>query len=101
MSEQGTGSFTEAVAELEALGFTSAGFGIEDGVIVCMECGADDTIKDVGVGGMLRYQNAAGEGHVFALVCHACDARGLLFVAGDAVAENQGVIDALDAIARK
>ena len=100
MGEQGVGTFTEAVAELEALGYTSSGFGIEDETIVCMECGADDKINDVDVGGMLRYQNAAGEGHVFALGCHACKAKGLLFVAGDAVAENQSVIDALETLAR-
>ena len=69
MAESGAATFTEAVAELEAAGFTSAGFGIEDGTIVCMECGGEETVADVAVGGMLRYQNAAGEGHVFALGC--------------------------------
>ena len=101
MAEQGPGSFTAAVAELEAAGFTSAGFGLDAGIIVCMECGADDSLTDVDVPGMLRYENAAGEGHVFALVCHACQARGLLFVAGDAASDNKSLVDALDELARK
>ena len=101
MAESGAATFTEAVAELEAAGFTSAGFGIEDGTIVCMECGEDETVADVSVGGMLRYQNAAGEGHVFALGCKACAAKGLLFVAHDADDGSTAVIiEQLENIAR-
>ena len=101
MGETGAATFTEAVAELEAAGFTSAGFGMEEGTIVCMECGEDETVADVAVGGMLRYQNAAGEGHVFALGCKSCGAKGLLFVAHDAEdGSTAAVIEQLENIAR-
>ena len=97
-TERAPATFTEAVTELEAAGYDSMGFSIEDGAVVCLECNAAHDQGVVGVGGMLRYATGAGEGHVFALACPDCSAHGLLFAGPEAMAGGTGdIIDALTA----
>jgi ribosomal protein S27E len=77
------------------------GFSIDGSRIVCVECGDTHDEPAIGVGGMLRYATDGGEGHVFALACPSCDAKGLLFEAPDAtVGTTADIVDALTARAR-
>ena len=95
-------TFTEAISQLEAAGYDSMGFSIDGTRIVCVECGESHPHSAVGVGGMLRYANGEGEGHVFALACPSCHAKGLLFEAADAtVGPTSEVVDALTARVRR
>jgi hypothetical protein len=99
--ETAAGSFTEAVVQMEAAGYDSMGFSIDGSRIVCVECGDTHDEPAIGVGGMLRYATDGGEGHVFALACPSCDAKGLLFEAPDAtVGTTADIVDALTARAR-
>lgn len=88
----GTSIFTEAVSELEAAGYDSMGFAVEDSQIVCVECDGSVDPSASQVAGMLRYQTDAGEGHVFAMSCTHCEARGLLFIGAEALAGGVGDI---------
>ncbi len=88
----GMTAFTEAVSQLEAAGYDSMGFAVEDARIVCVECDASVDPSASQVAGMLRYQTDAGEGHVFAIGCTSCNARGLLFIGAEALAGGVGDI---------
>jgi len=83
-------TFTGAVAQLEAAGYNSMGFSIEDGFVVCLECDAGSESAVIGVDAMLTFgQDDGGVGHVFALVCPACDAKGLLFAGTDTIEADE------------
>ncbi len=95
-------SFTNSVLELEDAGYDSMGFCIEDSEICCLECDTPHPVTAVRVGGMIRYENATGEGHVFALACPACAAKGLLFAGPEILAGGAGdVVTALASRARQ
>lgn len=72
-------SFTNSVLELERAGYDSMGFSLDCGQICCHECDCAHDVDVVRIAGMIRYENAAGEGHVFPLGCPSCGAKGLLF----------------------
>ena len=76
-------TFTEAVAQLDQEGFDSRGFGIDDGEIVCLDCGASSDPTLVKVGGLLGYEMNDDEGLVLVLRCPSCDAKGMLFAGPD------------------
>lgn len=95
-------TFVEAISQLEAAGYDSMGFSIDGDRVVCVECGTSHPEAAVAVGGMLRYANGDGEGHVFALACPGCQAKGLLFEAADATVGTTGdIVDALTARVRR
>ena len=76
-------TFTEAVASLDKDGFDSRGFGIDDGEIVCLDCGAASAPDTVKVGGLLSYEMNNDAGLVLVLRCPNCDAKGMLFAGPD------------------
>ncbi|MCX7620256.1 MAG: hypothetical protein N2037_05350 [Acidimicrobiales bacterium] len=97
----GTSLFTEAVSQLEAAGYDSMGFAVEDARIVCVECDASVDPSASQVAAMLRYETDAGEGHVFAMGCTNCEARGLLFIGAEALAGGVGdIVGLLESRAR-
>lgn len=77
-------TFTQAVAELDEAGYNSMGFAIEDGDILCVDCGETTTVDAAKVGGLLGYETDDGQGLVLVLACTSCHAKGMLF-AGPAV----------------
>jgi len=83
-------SFTNSVLELEDAGYNSMGFCIEYTEVCCLECDTLHHVDHIRVGGMIRYENTAGEGHVFPLGCPSCDARGLLFAGPELRAGGSG-----------
>lgn len=85
-------SFTNSVLELEDAGYDSTGFCIEYDEICCLECDTCHPANGVIVGGMIRYESGAGEGHVFPLGCPACGAKGLLFAGPELRAGGSGDI---------
>ncbi|MBI2705268.1 MAG: hypothetical protein HYX32_08280 [Actinobacteria bacterium] len=94
-------SFTNSVLELEDAGYTSMGFCIEYDEICCLECDKYHPANGVLIGGMIRYESAAGEGHVFPLGCPNCGAKGLLFAGPELRAGGSGdVVKVLAARAR-
>lgn len=94
-------SFTNSVLELEDAGYNSMGFCIEYAEICCLECDTIHDVSQIRVGGMIRYENAAGEGHVFPLGCPGCGAKGLLFAGPELRAGGAGdVVQALAEAAR-
>ena len=103
MSEpSGSASFTEAVAELDAAGYNSMGFALEDGAILCLECGATSGPDETRVGGLLGFEaDGGGEGLVFVLACPSCEAKGMLFAGPEIAArDTHGIVDRLTAKAR-
>lgn len=79
-------TFTAAVAQLDAAGYDSLGFAIEDGFVVCVDCGTGAEAEAVTVDAMLTFgQDDGGIGHVFALPCPSCQAKGLLFAGTDRI----------------
>jgi hypothetical protein len=100
--QAGPMTFIEAVSQLETAGYDSMGFSIDGDQVVCVDCGASHPEASVAVGGMLRYATGDGEGHVFALACPSCQAKGLLFEAADASVGTTGqIVDALTARVRR
>jgi hypothetical protein len=94
-------TFVEALSQLESAGYDSMGFSVDGTRVVCVECGTSHPEAAVGVGGMLRYATNQGEGHVFALACPSCKAKGLLFEAADAtVGSTSEIVEALTARVR-
>ena len=102
MSESPDASFTDAVAELDAAGYNSMGFALEDGAILCLECGGTSGPAETRVGGLLGYEADGGaEGLVLVLACPSCQAKGMLFAGPDVVArDSNGIVEALTAKAR-
>lgn len=95
-------SFTNSVLELEDAGYNSMGFCIEYDEISCLECDKYHAPNGILVGGMIRYESAVGEGHVFALGCPKCRAKGLLFAGPEMRAGGSGdVVKILAARARR
>lgn len=83
-------TFTGAVAQLDAAGYDSMGFAIEDGFIVCMECGQGTEPTAVEVDAMLTFgQDDGGIGHVFAVPCPSCQLKGLLFAGTDTIEADE------------
>lgn len=98
--EGGPLTFTQAVQELEAAGYDSEGFSVEEGRVACMDCRTDHAAVDVPVGGMLHYQLEDGDGFVLAMKCPSCGRKGLLFegaehIDGKRLPADQAVIDTL------
>ncbi len=89
-TEQEALTFTSAVAQLDAAGYDSQGFSIEDGFILCLEC---DTLSEAGavrIDAMLTFgQEDGGIGHVFAMACPSCEVKGLLFAGTDTIEADE------------
>lgn len=83
-------TFTGAVAQLDAAGYDSMGFAIEDGAVVCVECGAGADPEVISVDAMLTFgQDDGGVGHVFAIPCPDCGVKGLLFAGTDTIEADE------------
>ena len=85
-------TLTEAVAELDALGYNSLGFMIDHGAIACLECTMSSSVDEIKVGGLLGYQTVAGYGYVLVLGCPVCSAKGLLFAGPEMLEGHNGSI---------
>lgn len=84
MSDSGPAmTFTQIVADLDAQGYNSMGFTIEDEGIGCLDCQQVAALDDVKVGGLLGYATDDGEGLVIVMACPACHAKGMLFAGPD------------------
>jgi hypothetical protein len=95
-SPKGSGSLTAVVAELDAMGYDSMGFMVDDGAVVCLECVVPASSDDIKVGGLLGYETDAGRGYVLVLRCLNCDAKGLLFAGPEVLAgANAGIVNTL------
>lgn len=92
-------TFTQAVAELDRSGFDSMGFAVEDGLVLCVDCGATCGADDAKVGGLLGYETDAGAGMVLVLGCPSCHAKGMLFAGPDVIAGPSGAV--VDTLARR
>jgi hypothetical protein len=79
-------TFTQAVAELDEAGYNSMGFAIEDGDILCVDCGETTTVDEAKVGGLLGYETDEGQGLVLVLACPSCHAKGMLFAGPEVLA---------------
>lgn len=89
-------SLTEVVAELDAMGYNSMGFMVENGSVVCLECVTPSTVDEIKVGGLLGYETDDGHGYVLVLRCPSCEAKGLLFAGPEVLGgENAHIVDAL------
>jgi hypothetical protein len=94
-------TFTQAVAELDEAGYNSMGFAIEDGNILCVDCGETTTVADAKVGGLLGYETDEGQGLVLVLACPSCHAKGMLFAGPQILAgPDAPIVNALAAQAR-
>lgn len=84
---------TEAVAQLEADGYT-ADFGVADGGLRCGACGEVHDPSEVVIERIYRFEGASDpddEAIVLGLLCPACDRRGSLVAAYGASADPDEV----------
>jgi hypothetical protein len=101
MADSEPTSFTQIVADLDAKGYNSMGFAIDDDAVVCLECDTATSVADAKVGGLLGYEADGGEGFVLVMACPECAAKGMLFAGPDLRSGPSGdVVDALAAKAR-
>lgn len=101
MADSEPTSFTQIVADLDAKGYNSMGFAIDEGAVVCLECDTATAVADAKVGGLLGYEADGGEGLVLVMACPSCGAKGMLFAGPDLREGPSGpVVDALAAKAR-
>jgi len=96
MADSEPTSFTQIVADLDAKGYNSMGFAIDDGAVVCLECDTATSVEDTKVGGLLGYEADGAEGFVLVMACPSCAAKGMLFAGPDLRSGPSGpVVDAL------
>ena len=83
-------TFTGADAQLDAAGYDSQGFSIEDGFVLCLECDTLSESANISVDAMLTFgQDDGGIGHVFAMACPNCAVKGLLFAGTDTIEADE------------
>ena len=101
MADSEPTSFTQIVADLDAKGYNSMGFAIDEDAVVCLECDTGASVAEAKVGGLLGFEAEGGEGFVLVMACPQCAAKGMLFAGPELRNGPSGhVVDALAAKAR-